>query len=269
MAAYTESSENHMEQTSEIVIDAKDRILGLHKGLGIIESFDENNPKMTIADAARLNDLTRSAVRRHLLTLTELGYVETDGKYYWLSTKVLNFANAYLTSSRLPRVLTPFLQRITMNIGETAQASVLEKNEVVYIAKNSPPKIINAGWAVGRRMNPFLVTPGLVMLANIPEDKFKKLLDQYKPQPFTPFTMVNKKDIEKFIIDIRTKGYGITSQQYELGVIGAAVPLRDRKGQLLGAISVTAPTSRTTPDQMREAAVPALLDCAQIIREII
>ena len=35
-----------MKQTPEIVIDAKDRILGLHKGLGIIESFDENNPKI-------------------------------------------------------------------------------------------------------------------------------------------------------------------------------------------------------------------------------
>jgi IclR family pca regulon transcriptional regulator len=251
------------------VIQDKDRITGLHKGLGIIESFNESNPRMTIAEVARENEITRSAARRHLLTLAELGYIETDGKHYWLGTKVLNFANAYLTSSRLPRIIAPFLQRITMKIGETAQASVLENNEVVYIAKNSPAKIINAGWDVGCRMNPFLVAPGLVFLANIPEDDYQNLLANYKPQPFTPTTLINKKDIDQFIRTIRENGYSITNQQYELGVIGAAVPLRDRKGNLIGAISITAPSSRISSEELLTKGIPALLDCSQIIREII
>jgi IclR family pca regulon transcriptional regulator len=258
-----------MEKNTNLAIQPEDRIVGLQKGLRIIESFNENLPKPTIADVARTNEITRSAARRHLLTLAEMGYIETDGKHYWLSTKVLNFANAYLKSSKLPRILNPFLQRITMNVGETAQASVLENDEVVYIAKNSPTKVINAGWDIGKRMNPFLVTAGLVMLANISDQKFKKLLEKYDPKPFTPHTMIDKKQIEAFIENIKTQGYAITSQQYELGVIGAAVPLRDRNGNLLGAISVTAPMARMTVEEIKNKVIPVLTDCSQILREVI
>jgi IclR family pca regulon transcriptional regulator len=94
-------------------LDKRDWIAGLEKGLGIIESFDGANPRMTVSQAAARCGLTRSAARRYLLTLAHLGFVGTDGKLFWLTPRVLRLGQSYLESARLPRIVQPFLQRVT------------------------------------------------------------------------------------------------------------------------------------------------------------
>ena len=47
-----------------------------------------------------------------MLTLAHLGYLETDGSYFWLSAKVLRFSGSYLSTARLPRTVQPTLNRL-------------------------------------------------------------------------------------------------------------------------------------------------------------
>ena len=58
---------------------------------------------MTLSDVSRVVDLPRATVRRCLLTLQSLGYVTSKDRYFSLSPMVLTLAQAYLTSSVLPR----------------------------------------------------------------------------------------------------------------------------------------------------------------------
>ncbi len=73
----------------------------------------------------------------HLLTLAHLGYLETDGSWFWLSSKVLRFSGSYLATSRLPRALQPTLERLAMQTGESFSAVVLNGDEVVIVARSS------------------------------------------------------------------------------------------------------------------------------------
>ena len=91
----------------------RDWIAGAEKSLRILESFDTQNTRITAAQAAALAGITRTAARRHLLTLNHLGYLGTDGKLFWLTPRVLRLGQAYLDSSRLARVVQPYLQRVT------------------------------------------------------------------------------------------------------------------------------------------------------------
>ena len=63
---------------------AHEWIAGLEKGLGVIEAFDADHPRMTATEAGERCGMTRTAARRYLKTLAHLGYVGTDGKQYWL-----------------------------------------------------------------------------------------------------------------------------------------------------------------------------------------
>jgi DNA-binding IclR family transcriptional regulator len=49
--------------------------------------------------------LSRTAARRYLPTLRGLGYVDTDGKLFWLAPRVLRLGQSYLDSARLPRTV--------------------------------------------------------------------------------------------------------------------------------------------------------------------
>src|SRR4030095_4959999 len=88
-----------------MTIAKADFIAGMAKGMAVLESFDTERQRLNATLASQRAGITRAAARRHLLTLTHLGYLETDGNYFWLAPKVLRFSGSYLASARLPRVL--------------------------------------------------------------------------------------------------------------------------------------------------------------------
>ena len=94
-------------------ISQKDWIAGLDKGLAMLQAFDEHHPRLTATQAGQRCGLTRTAARRYLLTLLNLGFVATDGKLFWLTPKVMRLGQSYLESARLPRIVQPSLQRST------------------------------------------------------------------------------------------------------------------------------------------------------------
>ena len=103
-----------------------DFIAGMAKGMAVLESFDTERQRLNATLAAERADITRAAARRHLLTLAHLGYLETDGSYFWLSSKVLRFSGSYLASARLPRAIQPTLNRLAVQAQESFSAVVLD-----------------------------------------------------------------------------------------------------------------------------------------------
>ena len=94
-------------------LDKRDWIAGLEKGLALVECFNAAHPRLTASQAGVRCGITRTAARRYLLTLEHLGFVATDGKLFWLTPRVLRLGQTYLESARLPRIVQPFLQRVT------------------------------------------------------------------------------------------------------------------------------------------------------------
>ncbi|EOH5212366.1 IclR family transcriptional regulator PcaU, partial [Acinetobacter baumannii] len=91
-------------QDNKKTIRHEDYIAGIGKGMAILDSFSSNQHRLNISMAAEKTGLTRAAARRHLLTLEYLGYLESDGHYYYLTPKVLKFSGAYLGAAQLPKV---------------------------------------------------------------------------------------------------------------------------------------------------------------------
>src|SRR5688500_11921644 len=114
-------------------INPKDLIEGLGRGLRVIEAFDDDHPRLTATQAAQATGITRTAARRHLLSLVHFGYAASDGKQFWLTPRVLRLGQSYLSAARLPRLVQPFIQRLSLATGETANVSVLDGHEVVYV----------------------------------------------------------------------------------------------------------------------------------------
>ena len=87
-------------------------VQSLERGLAVIRAFGADDPELTLSDVARRTGLTRAAARRFLLTLTDLGYVRTDGKQFALTPRVLELGYAYLSSLTLPEIAEPHLERL-------------------------------------------------------------------------------------------------------------------------------------------------------------
>src|SRR3981189_2994615 len=134
---------------------ATDFAESLDSGLRLLQTFCSDSAPMTLSDLARAADLPRSTARRILFTLERGGFVSTDGKLFTLTPHVLRLAASYLRSSQVVTVLQPVLDRIASAAQEISSLSVLDGEEVVFIARGSPARVFSAGLDIGYRLPAF------------------------------------------------------------------------------------------------------------------
>ena len=247
----------------------KDLIEGLGKGLRVIEAFDDDHPRLTASEAGTLAGITRTAARRHLLSLVHFGYAATDGKQFWLAPRVLRLGQSYLGAARLPRLVQPFIQRVSMASGETINASVLDDHEVVYVARSSPPRWISIGYQVGVRVPAHAVTPGVVVLASRSAEEVDAWIAAHDFTAFTAHTVTDKALFRADVRTAREQGYWATGQQLDPALRGMSVALVDRKGVCKGAIGATTPASSYTQQGLVEKLLPLLREAALALRPLL
>jgi IclR family pca regulon transcriptional regulator len=250
-------------------IDKKDLIDGLGKGLRVIEAFDDDHPHLTASEVAARAQITRTAARRYLLSLVHFGYAASDGKRFWLMPRVLRLGQSYLAAARLPRLMQPFIQRVSMRTGETVNFSVLDGHEVVYLARSSPPRFVSIGYQVGVRAPAHVVTPGVVILSTWPEEAMDRWVDEHEFTSFTAQTVVDVARFREHVAGARALGFWMTEQQLDPGLRGIAVPIKDRKGECRGSIGMTLQSQSYTQETMLEKLLPPLREVAAELRPIL
>lgn len=149
-----------------------DFVSGFARGLKVIEAFEEAQPKMSIADIARSTGLDRATARRCLLTLSELGYADYDGKFFSLTPKILRLGHAYLSATPLTHIVQPFLDQLSDQVGQSASVSVLDGTEIVYVARASQKRVMSINLMPGSRLPAYCASMGRVLLSALaPEER--------------------------------------------------------------------------------------------------
>ena len=249
-------------------IDRSLLIEGLGKGLRVIESFTDEHARLTATEAGVRAGLTRTAARRYLMSLVHFGYADTDGKQYWLLPSVLRLGQSYLEAARLPRQAQPLLQRMSMQTGETANLSVLDGHEVVYLARSNSPRVVSIGFQVGARVPAHVVSPAYVILANYTRPRLDAWIEGHAFGKFTPQTVTEGERFRADVSRAREQGYWVVDQHIDVGLGGLAVALSDRKGRCVGALSMTFQTQSYPGDSVLHKLLPALQEAAQAIRAV-
>src|SRR5262245_18877211 len=110
-------------------------VQSLARGLAVIEAMGASSGPMTLSEAAVATGLSRAAARRLLLTLEELGYVSATGRQFHLTPRVLGLGYSYLASLPLAHVVVPHMERLVEEVHESCSVSVLDGQDVVYVAR--------------------------------------------------------------------------------------------------------------------------------------
>ncbi|TAG01940.1 MAG: winged helix-turn-helix transcriptional regulator [Burkholderiales bacterium] len=247
-------------------IKPADMIDGLRKGLEVICAFDDGTPRLTQSELAARLSLSRAAARRYLMTLTALGYMATDGRSFWLTPKVMRLGQSFLASSRLPQTVLPVLQKLTNTLGESTNLSVIEGNEAVYLCRAAAPKLVSTTLEPGTRIPIYAATAGRVLLSFLSDAALDATLAKLKIKAHCPSTETNLRVLKKAIVTIRRQGYGVTENQFEMGLRGVSVPLVDESGRAVAAISVSMSTAAMSAAQAVKLCIPALREAAASLR---
>ncbi|GAC1526515.1 MAG: IclR family transcriptional regulator PcaU [Ramlibacter sp.] len=251
------------------MIARTDFIEGMAKGMAVLESFDTERQRLNATLAAQRAGLTRAAARRHLLTLAHLGYLDTDGSWFWLAPKVLRFSGSYLASSRLPRAVQPTLDRLAAHTGEAFSAVVLDGDQVVIIARSGPSRLFAYGLHLGARLPAHATSTGRVLLAARPKAEFNAWLRGKTLPRLTANTTVDASKLRILIEAVRQQDWCVASEEHELGVHALAVPLRNMEGRVVAALNVVTRPAHLQGQALRRETLPLLQEAARQARPLL
>ena len=244
--------------TDKHVLNKRDWIAGLEKGIRIIEAFNDAHPRLTPSTAARRTGITRTAARRYLHTLQYLGYVESDGQLFWLTPRVLRLGWSYFDSAKLPRAVQPYLQKISLALGGSTYFAVFDQDDVVFVARDGSNAVQTVGFVLGSRVPANLSAAGIAMLACRSPEEVEAWFAGRKFVAYNPHTATTTEAVREFINKARSLGYSMVEQQLTLDVRGIALAIHKRDGEVAGAISVSLPIGSETAERALARTLPLL-----------
>src|SRR3954470_3071673 len=148
------------------------------RGLQVIRSFSAGAPRQTLSEVAAATGLTRAGARRILLTLQTLGYVQSDGKLFALTPRILDLGFAYLSSMPMWNVAEPVMEGLVEQVKESCSAGVLEGTDIVYVLRVSTRKIMRNSLGVGSRLPAYCTSLGRMLLAGLPDAEVIAVLEE-------------------------------------------------------------------------------------------
>lgn len=262
MADSTFDEQNTARKTAEEPTTA------VAKAFRLLEALTATNAPAQLADLAEAADMPKPSAHRMLAQLEEIGIVKRDatGKRHMVGPALQRLAVSSLWAmARAPAVLD-IMRKLVAEVGESSNFGILDGREVVYLERVESDFPLRLHLAAGARVPAHCTAVGKLFLAELPSGKRKRLLAAEPVHAYTPNTLTDLTALEAQLAEIRSTGISINREEYVEGLIGVAVPVRDRTGQLVAGVSLHAPSFRLSAAAAM-AHVPRLREAAAELRE--
>jgi DNA-binding IclR family transcriptional regulator len=208
----------------------------------------------------------KSTVFRLLSALEEHGLVGQAvhrGKYQ-LGFGILRLASAVPGRLDLVRQGRPVCEELAHSMAETVNLAVLRSHYAVNLDQVRGPAAVSAHNWVGQLTPLHATSSGKIMLAFLGPEELDRLLDESGMKSYTSSTLVSRDALGEQLAEARETGWAFTLGEYEVGLNAMAAPIRDHAGDILGAVSVSAPAYRMDLDRMNELAAELIAGADKI-----
>ncbi|MCT2590814.1 IclR family transcriptional regulator [Streptomyces sp. N2-109] len=197
----------------------------------------------------------KSTAFRLVNALVARGLVEqrTPRGKYCLGFELIRLGGAKRFQPDMITLANPVCERLAEEVGETVNIAVSEDGMAVNIAQaRGLAAVITQNW-LGRRTPLHATASGKVLLAFTParerSDLFAAGLEEY-----TSSTVTDLAALEEELARITAQGYGLASEELELGLNAAAAPVRAADGTVVFAVSASGPSYRLTAERLPDVA---------------
>ncbi|HEV7627995.1 MAG TPA: IclR family transcriptional regulator [Streptomyces sp.] len=213
---------------------------------------------------ARVTDISdhlgvaRSTAHRLLTTLRSHGFVEQDpgNRRYRLGPVLLGLTRGAVDEPALVQVAHSHLVQLRDTAGETANLLVLDGPDSRFADGVEGPHPLRVGTRTGDRVPAYATAGGKALLSELAPESART---RYR-RGLTRLTAATLPDLDALAEDLaasRARGYALNIDESVTGVHGVGVPVRDRFGTCVAAVTVSAPSIRL--DLTRAAELAPLL----------
>ncbi len=220
---------------------ADSTLSSLLKALELLCSFSTERPEWGVTELAAYLGLSKSTAHRILTTCEQFRFVErTESRRYRLGSRALELGNIYRFDRRLLLGAEPALRRLAEATQSTTHLAELDGREIFELMRCSSPKSILFTPVPVLRAAAHATATGKVLLANCDPPTLNRILGrQVRLKRYTPATICDPDELKQQLAEVAQQGYAISDQEATLGCCCIAVPLRNRLGRVVAAVSIS------------------------------
>jgi DNA-binding IclR family transcriptional regulator len=236
------------------------------KALAVMDDIAAAGRPVRFTELLDRSPYPKATLYRFVQVLTKQGMLQfdPDRQTYAPGLRLVRLAHAAWQSSALAPVARPHLDALSDAVGETVHLAQLDGAQVLYVDKRNAVQPVEMFSAAGKIGPAYCTGVGKAMLAFLPEPELSEAIAQQSFHPFTRATLVTPGALRADLAEIRARGHAFDREEHEPGIICIAHPVLTRADRVLGAISITSTTARTTLAGL-EAHVPRLRAAAEAI----
>lgn len=212
------------------------------KSLALIDRLDESDGARIFELEEEL-DMTKGAIHNHLSTLREHGYVVKEGNEYRLSLKFLTIGCRGRSRYPIYEFGRTKVNQLAEDVGSLANLMIEEGGQGVYLYQSRGEYAVNLDTHVGYRIHLHNIAIGKAILAHLSRERVDEIVDTWGLPRATANTITEKSTLLEELALTRERGYATDHEERTEGLACIGAPVR-LDGEILGAISISAPTRR-------------------------
>ncbi len=230
-------------------------VQAIERGCRILDLLSKDKRRYSIQDLSSELDLPKPTVHRILSTLRHFGYVTQDemSKEYRLGFRLVELGYTVLDQIDLRKIAEPLLDQLASVVQETVHLVILDHGEIVYldkVEKVSDPKSLRMVSRIGMRNYAHSCAVGKVLLASLPDNERDEIIAQKGLPRMTKNTIVSSRELKKHLADVKARGYAMDNEENEEGIRCVASPVKNDRGEVIAAISISGPSVRLTENRI-------------------
>lgn len=228
----------------------------------VLDLFTREQPELGVTEIARRLGMPKSNAHALVHSLCKIGLLRrTPGNRYALGWKIFVLSQRLLQSTELRTEVLPVMQALVDRFGETVHLAALQEGHVVYVEKLEGTRAVRISVsAVGGELPPHSSGVGKVLLAYLPREQVRAIVDRQGLPPFTRRTITRWEDLERELAAVREQGYAYDLEETLPELCCVAAPVRDHTGHVIAAMSISAPAHRFR--RYRDTYTQAILQAA-------
>ncbi len=211
------------------------------KVLVVLAALARAGQALTVKELLRLTGLPQSSLYRQLGLLKKWGLVQEHAQtgLYEPGPLCLQLAWGYDQHSWLLQAVRPELEKLTQTTGESAGLLCYLQGQVICLDMQESQHALRCSFAKGRGTPLWRGASAKCLLAHLPAVELQQLW------PLLDDAASQSKLQAEFAL-IRQQGYAISEHEVDQGVWGVSVAILNPQQQLLGGLSLMAPSARAS-----------------------
>jgi DNA-binding IclR family transcriptional regulator len=245
-----------MNQPESGSIQVIDRLTAL------LEAIARHRDPVSLKVLAADTGLHPSTAFRILAAATQNGLVARAGSNYRLGIRLLQLGSRVASHQDLRREARPLMEALRDRIGETVNLTVRQGDEVVYLDRALPERMMRVEQRIGSRAPLHVTAVGKLMLGEAGESACREYSRRTGLPGYTRYSLTDEEQLVQHVSGCLRAGYAYDDEEAEAGVGCIGVLVHDNDGEIVAGLSISAPIERRRDEWVEE-----LKATAQVLSE--